>query len=103
MIDFTCLKNNGEKLLTLFLSVSPPMRLNEITVTLGIAKSHCIAHLRELKEKGIIEKTVIHGVTHYRTINCTVPNGNHAVPNGNHLSSEKSAQLTNLEYLYCAS
>ncbi|GHT44546.1 hypothetical protein FACS189454_02280 [Planctomycetales bacterium] len=63
MIDFSQLKTPEEKLIVLFLSVSPPMRQKEIYTILNLNKSKCVKALQRIK---IIEKFSEHGVVLYR-------------------------------------
>jgi DNA-binding transcriptional ArsR family regulator len=71
MIDFTSFKNNGEKLIALFLSLSPPLEQQEIVATLGLSRRHCYEHLRRLKDAGIIEALQERRATLFRYANGT--------------------------------
>ena len=55
MIDFTRLDGTIEKLVVLFLSVSPPMRLTNLVSALCVNKGNLINTLNRLQSKGLIE------------------------------------------------
>ena len=94
MIDFTSLKNHGEKLIALFLAVyGEPMRQSEIIKTLRIDKSQCIAVLNGLKEREVIESSSENGVTLYRY---AVGLPNHTIGFAAKKTSERAEENTEL-------
>ena len=69
MIDFTTLKTPEEKLIALFLSVSPPMRQNTIIKTLDLNAFRCRETLKKLIEKRIIKTEIRFDVILYTALN----------------------------------
>ena len=69
MIDFAALKTPEEKLIALFLSVSPPMRQKTIIDTLDLNAFRCRETLKKLLEKKSIKTISQFEVTLYTALN----------------------------------